>query len=176
VTVLATDRPRPRLALEFDAAAWQASVPWTSGTMIAHEFRIGPSVIPGRTPCFECWTRRVRSLVPDLAAADALDALAASDDGRPWFRGNLAPLTEQVAALLAADALALAERVETPDTNRTRLGLVWEGDAIAGALRVRRFARVGVCTRCSVGEHAAVCKSTLTDYFAQHPLRRAVAL
>jgi bacteriocin biosynthesis cyclodehydratase domain-containing protein len=171
VIVLATDRPHPQLALGLDAEAWQAGIPWTSGTMIAHEFRIGPSVIPGHTPCFECWSRRVRSLVPDLDAYDALDALARSDDGRPWFRGQLAPITEQVAALLAAEALTLAERVETGETaSPTRLGFVWEGDAVAGALRVRRFARVGVCPRCSAGEHLTVCASTLAEYFRQHPL------
>jgi len=167
VTVLATDRPRPQAFLRLDAEAWAADAPWTSGTLVAHEFRVGPSIIPGRTPCFECWSRRVRSLVPDIAAHDALERLADSDRLEPWFRGELEPLTEQVAALLAAEALDLSMRVATSTRDRAPVGLAWEGDAISGALRTRRFSRIAACSRCSVPAQPG---SSLADYFGQYPL------
>ncbi len=181
IVVLATDRPRPSLALRIDADAWKAGVPWTSGTLIAHEFRVGPSIVRGLTPCFDCWSRRVRSVALDLDAHDALETLARSDDRSPWFRGVFAPVIEQVAALLAAEALTLAQRVMTTDAadradadavhrGDARLGLVWEGDAVAGALQVRRFASIGVCPRCSAHVHAATCASALADYVRAQPL------
>jgi bacteriocin biosynthesis cyclodehydratase domain-containing protein len=167
VIVLATDRPRPQAALRLDAAAWDAGAPWTSGTLVAHEFRVGPSIVPGRTPCFECWSRRVRSLAPDIAAHDALEALAGDDSPDRWFRGRLGPLTEQVAALLAAEAIALSMRVGAPAQDGPRAGLVWEGDAVSGALRVRRFLSIAACSRCSVRDQSG---RSLSDYFDKHPL------
>ena len=174
VLVLATDRPRPKLALELDEAAWEAGVAWTSATIVAHEFRVGPSVVPGRTPCFGCFARRVRAVAPDPEAHDALEAFARSGDA-PWFLGRLTPLTEQVAALLAAEALAFSGRVRDGGQSGPRLGLVWEGDATQGGLVARRFARSGLCSRCAPGEHAAGRASSLADYFAAHPLATSAA-
>lgn len=173
VIVLATDRPHPAAALALDAAAFAAQVAWTSGTLLAHELRIGPSIVPGRTPCFACFSRRVRSVALDLEAHDALEALGASGDLRPWFQGELAAVTEQAAALLAAEALALSKErcaPEPPRAGAARMGRFWECDVTSGALRARRFARVGLCGRCAAGEHAAGRGASLAGYFAEHPL------
>ncbi len=73
----------------------------------------------------------MRSVALDLEAHDALEALGASGDLRPWFQGELAAVTEQAAALLAAEALALSKERGAPEPPRAgaaRMGRFWECD------------------------------------------------
>jgi bacteriocin biosynthesis cyclodehydratase domain-containing protein len=40
---------------------------WTSARFAGFEFHIGPTVIPGETPCYECFRLRINSNVPDYS-------------------------------------------------------------------------------------------------------------
>jgi bacteriocin biosynthesis cyclodehydratase domain-containing protein len=148
--VLATDRPYPAKATEIDLACWDAGVPWFAAQAVAHEFRVGPIIVPGQTLCLECFGRRLRSVAPDIEAHVAIDRHAAASPPGPWFRGELDALTEQVAAIAVAEAVTLCTGQYQPPPHR--LARYWEGDAVFGMLRSRLVARVGLCARCSAGE------------------------
>jgi len=154
VVVLASDRPLPGLEAELDERCWRAGASWTSGLLVAQEFRIGPTVVPGRTPCHECWRRRVRSQAPDLAVHDAIRDLGVSTVMRPWFTGTLAALHDQVAAILAAEVMSLVSNsYPFPPDSR---GRYWQGDAVYGHLQAHDFSYVGTCNRCvAVGKKRA---------------------
>jgi bacteriocin biosynthesis cyclodehydratase domain-containing protein len=147
---LASERPLPVWEAALDEAARLNGTPWTSALLLAHRFRVGPAVVPGRTPCHECWRRRVRSRAPDLAVYDAIQNLARKSEQAAWFNGALAPLQEQVAALLAAEVISLANRSYPFPAGA--LGRYWEGDAVHGHLQAHVFAAVGSCPRCVSAE------------------------
>lgn len=165
----AASRPYPVLERSLDEACWALRVPWTSGIVIAHEFRLGPSIVPGRTPCRECWRRRVRSHASDLAAYDAIDEFGSNGPTGTWFTGELSVLTEQVAALLAAEVVSLADR--SYPLPPTRLGRYWEGDAVYGHLQAHLFARVGLCSRCGASDRATENGSSGLAVFVRNVLR-----
>lgn len=143
---LVTHRPYPAIATALYERCWTAGVPCSEATLVAHEFRVGPAVVAGTTPCYECFHRRLRSQARDLVAHDLLEDRGRHTKGR-WFQGELDALNEQVAAIFAAELLALAtNNYPHPDNG---LGHLWEGDAIYGELTGRVFARVGRCPRCA---------------------------
>jgi hypothetical protein len=143
---LVTNRPYPTIATALYERCWMAGVPCCEATLVAHEFRVGPAVVAGTTPCHECFQRRLRSQARDLAAHDLLANLGRQTKGC-WFQGELDALNEQVAAIFAAELLALA--TNTYPHPGDGLGRFWEGDAIYGELTGRVFSRVGRCARCA---------------------------
>jgi bacteriocin biosynthesis cyclodehydratase domain-containing protein len=143
---LISERPLPSFEAPLDEACWRSGIPWTSGLLLAQQFRIGPTIVPGRTPCHECWRRRVRSQAPDLAVHDAIQNLGMERVQSPWFSGSLPALQDQVAALLAAEVMSLVSNSYPFPSDR--LGRYWQGDAIYGYLQAHRFAYIGTCTRC----------------------------
>ncbi len=152
LVALVTQRPFPAVAAALDQACWSAAIPWLHAQLCGHRFRVGPVIVPPSTPCWECLRRRLSSLAPDLPAHEAVEAAAMSGSSDPWFRGELGPLTTQVAALTAAQIVALATRTaptSLASASPSDMGQFWEGDAIFGLLRGRRFARIGRCPRCS---------------------------
>jgi bacteriocin biosynthesis cyclodehydratase domain-containing protein len=146
IVVLVTERPCPAIATSLDELCWSAKIPWLHAELCGHQFRVGPAVIPPTTPCWECLRRRLRSLAVDLPAYLAIEAAGESKPSEPWFAGQLGALTEQVAALTAALCLSVCSGRHVPLADG--MGHYWEGDAIFGVLRQRRFARVGRCPRC----------------------------
>jgi bacteriocin biosynthesis cyclodehydratase domain-containing protein len=161
--VLAASRPYPSACTQIDAACWSAKRPWIAGITVAHEFRVGPGVVPGRTPCFECFSRRLRAMASDLAVHTAIDAYAAHGPPGPWFRGELPAITEQAASILAAEAIALTR------TDRARplprMGHYWEGDAVFGPMRGRVVARIGLCAVCCAEEQRGATFRGLAAHF-----------
>lgn len=141
----ATDRPYPHLSDRIDDAAWQENVPWIEASVVAHDWRVGPKIVPGQTPCYQCWRRRVASMASDPESQALIDCFARQTSG-PWFRGSLDAITEQVASILAAELLSLAfGKSHLPSHG---LGLFWTGNAISGTMHARKYARVGGCPRC----------------------------
>ena len=163
---LVTQRPCPEVAASLHERCWTARVPWCEATLLAHEFRVGPAVLAGTTPCYECFRRRVRSQTKDVVAHDLLEYLARHTTGS-WFQGELPALNEQVAALLAAEVVALATNAYVWPGRH--LGRFWEGDAVYGELRAHVFARVGRCNRCG-----AAARGDQTDRLAAFFEKRVV--
>lgn len=143
---LTAERPLPAVETALDEACWRSGTPWTSGVLLAHQFRIGPTIVPGRSPCHDCWQRRVRSQAPDLAVHDAIQNMGTTGEPGRWFSGSLPALHDQVAALLAADVLSVVSN--SCPSSADRLGRYWQGDAVFGCLQAHRFASIGTCTRC----------------------------
>jgi bacteriocin biosynthesis cyclodehydratase domain-containing protein len=168
VMVLAVDRPYPRVAEALDRASWASRVPWIAGVVTAHEFRVGPGIVPGATPCWACFVRRVRALAPDLRAHEAVERFASDGPTGPWFGGQLGALTEQAASILAAEASDLAHRA--PPRTPYRMGHYWEGDAIFGLLRGRLYARIGVCPVCAGDEPEDATWARLARHFRERLL------
>ena len=143
---LAGERPLPELEKELDDACWTHGTAWTLGLLLAHEFQIGPTVVPERTPCHACWLRRVRSQSNDVEVHDAIREAGIIRPESPWFAGVWPVLVEQVGALLAGELLSLASG--DPPLPSSQRGRYWRGDAVFGSLESHEFARVGTCPRC----------------------------
>lgn len=148
---VATDRPYPAVAEKLDQRCWAAGVPWCEATLVAHEYRVGPVVVPGTTPCYGCWRRRTASQADDTDLYALIELIGRRTVGA-WFRGELAELTSQVASMLAAEVAALA--VGSYRTARRGQGRFWAGDAVYGALAVHYFSRIGRCARCARPEQS----------------------
>jgi bacteriocin biosynthesis cyclodehydratase domain-containing protein len=175
IVVVVAERPVPAVEARMSEACWRSGTPLTSGLLVAQQFRIGPTVIPGRTPCYECWSRRVRSRAPDLPVHDAIQRHGQHDVMTPWFRGSLSALDEQVAALLAAEVVSLATgNYSMPPDG---LGRYWEGNAVYGHLRAHLFAGVGTCARCVSAELGRGGALALKSYVTKHfPTSRGASL
>jgi bacteriocin biosynthesis cyclodehydratase domain-containing protein len=67
VAVLCPDHVNPAEYETFNRAALRTRTLWTSARFAGFEFHIGPTVIPGETPCYECFRQRINSNVADFA-------------------------------------------------------------------------------------------------------------
>ena len=65
VAVLCPDHFNPAEYQEFNLAALASKTTWISARLSGFELVIGPTVIPGETPCFQCLESRIKSNVPD---------------------------------------------------------------------------------------------------------------
>jgi bacteriocin biosynthesis cyclodehydratase domain-containing protein len=145
--VLAVDRPYPLLADHLDVASYASGVPWCSARMVAHVAEIGPMVMPGKTPCYACWSRRRAAQAQDPALADLVEEIGYRSNGR-WFAGELPALTRQVAAMLVFEVLQLVRGRDTPPP--TGMGDYWYLDALTGEITRHLYAPVSQCARCGV--------------------------
>jgi bacteriocin biosynthesis cyclodehydratase domain-containing protein len=65
--VLCPDHFNPTEYEAFNQAALTAKTSWTSARLAGFEFHVGPTVIPSETPCFQCFTLRLKSNLPDYS-------------------------------------------------------------------------------------------------------------
>jgi len=154
--VLIAERPVPSLEVTLDDICARTGTVWTSAVVLAQQFRIGPTVIPGQTPCHECWSRRLRSKMSDPRLHDAIMSAGQQLEPERWFQGRLPALDDQVAALAAAETPAVV--TGSYDAPPNQMGRFWLGNAIYGYLEAHHFAGIGVCTRCApanVGDELA---------------------
>lgn len=170
--VLVADRPYPALERTLALSCWDAGVTLLTSILLGHKFRVGPVFKPGRTPCFDCWSRRVRSAEPSLELYDAIEERASDGPAGPWFFGELPLLVDQVAAHVAAEAVSLW--TQTYSYSPHRMGHFWIGDCIFGSLEPHLFARVGTCIRCLPGERTRDAAQTLREYFQSKGTRKPV--
>lgn len=61
--VLTTDRPYPVIASRLNELAHEQNTPWTMGVVNGMDGQVGPTVYPGETACYECFTARRDALV-----------------------------------------------------------------------------------------------------------------
>ncbi|SPE34037.1 hypothetical protein SBA2_840028 [Acidobacteriia bacterium SbA2] len=67
VAVLCRDHFNPAEYELFNLAALASKTTWISARLSGFEFQIGPTVLPGETPCFQCFTLRLKSNLPDYS-------------------------------------------------------------------------------------------------------------
>jgi bacteriocin biosynthesis cyclodehydratase domain-containing protein len=160
--VFAAMRPPSLVCFRLAAICWDIGVPWVFGALLAHEFWAGPVIIPGITPCFECYDRRVKSLCLDIQAEDALRAFSFRNRSDSLFAGELPALTDQAAALVAASTVAVVRSSQR--SSGSVVGHYLVGNAVSGRLVKHLFPGIGRCRRC-VGRTAHGASDELEDHF-----------
>lgn len=109
--VLCPDHFNPDEYERFNTAALAAKVSWTSARVSGVELQIGPTVIPFETPCFRCFTLRLKSNVPDHSEYAVVEEYLRS--GR--LRANALAITPG-ADLLAMEVLKAVSSFMPPAT------------------------------------------------------------
>jgi bacteriocin biosynthesis cyclodehydratase domain-containing protein len=138
----ALDRPRPTLLRALNASAHRQGLPWTSGALQETVIRIGPTVEPGRTACYECFRRRYLTHSPHRRAEIPLEAFHGREP-RGSHGGRLQALEDLAAALIAREVVRLA-RGEPPLAG----GAYWYLDPLRGERGHHPIARVAWCRVC----------------------------
>lgn len=95
--VVAVDAGLSSVLYQVNKACLELGIPWTSAMLAGHEGLFGPTVIPGRTPCYVCYKMRAVACATDPGAAFAferfLDQRKVDDSGRreslPFLSGVL---------------------------------------------------------------------------------------
>lgn len=106
--VVAVDAGLSSILYQVNRACLELRIPWTSAMLAAHEGLFGPTVIPGRTPCYLCYKMRAVACASDPGAAFAferfLDERKVDDSGR---RESLPFLSGVLGHLLGLEAMKL---------------------------------------------------------------------
>ena len=63
--VYTADRPTVQLPRAVNEATQTAAVPWISGRLAGLDGQVGPTVLPGRSACYECFHRRASGTVDE---------------------------------------------------------------------------------------------------------------
>ncbi len=98
--VAAVDTGLSSVLYQLNRACLDLSIPWTSAMPAANEGWFGPTVIPGRTPCYVCYKMRAVACAGDPGAAfrfeQFLDQRKSDDsarrEGLPFLDGTLGNL------------------------------------------------------------------------------------
>jgi bacteriocin biosynthesis cyclodehydratase domain-containing protein len=150
LVMLALPRPAPALLAAANAASLSQGVPLLPVVLDGSEAVIGPTVLPGRSACCECFRQRLISNAAfpddDAAYADHLDRPASGVTLPEW-----PPFTAAVASLAAMEAVRLATRFTEPLT----VGQVLFLDALSGSHRISRVWKLPRCPACMRPRRAA---------------------
>jgi bacteriocin biosynthesis cyclodehydratase domain-containing protein len=148
LVLLAMPRPAPALLAAANAVSLRQGVLLLPVVIHQGEAVIGPTVLPGRTACYECFKHRLKthaSFPDDEDAYDAhLDREAAGVTLPEW-----PPFTAAVAALAAMEAVRLVTRFTQPVT----LGQVLFLDALTGTQQTSRIWKLPQCPACARVRH-----------------------
>lgn len=106
MVALAEDRPHPDLLERLDGACAHLGLPWTRLSVWGAELFLGPTVLPGLTACYRCFTRRWLANEKRLDTWRAQDQFLRNDPGFE-FGGFLGPVRTLGAALLTSEVLRL---------------------------------------------------------------------
>ncbi|MFJ5290909.1 TOMM precursor leader peptide-binding protein [Streptomyces sp. NPDC088348] len=135
--VVAAQHPVPELCRSADRAAWQHGVPWLPVVDEDATVRLGPWVVPGSGPCFDCYlARRVQHDDQSTLTAAVRAAYEADPECGP--RGFL----PQHARAAAGVAHGLLEQPPDP-------GTVVALSVRSGNLDSQRVLRCHGCPRCA---------------------------
>ncbi|MGO1561774.1 MAG: TOMM precursor leader peptide-binding protein [Actinomycetaceae bacterium] len=136
--VLATGSERPRIADAVDRTAFLRGVPWLAVSVGPRELRVGPTVVPGRTPCHRCQERRRRQ-----HSRRRLPAPTEVSPPAPEF----AVLRQHVALAAALARQALADVADAGEQGRVE-AVVRTVDLADGAVSSAHVVAVDGCDRC----------------------------
>lgn len=97
----AVDQPRSALIDQFNESAHEIGVPWIAGQLHGFDGIVGPTVYPGETACYQCFTRRKVAVLPQPESATYARAAAESNTKAP-----LLPASGQIiGGMVAIDLL-----------------------------------------------------------------------
>lgn len=101
--VYTTDQPGYEHARQINQAAYEHDTPWISARLTGLDGQVGPTVIPGRTACYECFYQRV---LGSMAAPEAHRHLTAEESYNSPLRSHARVL----AGWLVTDFLRLLSK------------------------------------------------------------------
>lgn len=91
--VLALDRLDPQTYEEFNKACISEGSVWTSCRVSGFEIRIGPTVIPNKTPCFKCYKYRRKANLANYQEQEVLEEHARTNSFK-WETFNVSSGTD----------------------------------------------------------------------------------
>lgn len=142
--VVALDAPAPRLMQAINLAALQTKTPWVSAHIHTGTGWVGPTIIPGETPCYTCYELRRNANLPNY---DEVIRYETRLDEMPSIVNRVvapATLAASVGALLALETIRLLSELAMPQT----VGRVMRVDFFDSDLTYHRFLRLPHCPAC----------------------------
>ncbi|MFB6300415.1 MAG: TOMM precursor leader peptide-binding protein [Halobacteriales archaeon] len=101
--VVTGTRPRPSLLERINQETQRHETPWIAGQVLGYDGLIGPTVIPGESPCYRCFSTRVAANVRDPESYPAFERRAESVDRSPG--PGLAAFSAIIAGHLAIETM-----------------------------------------------------------------------
>ena len=86
LAVIVTDDYDPSFYEALNQECLRQKVAWTSGRLLGFELAMGPSVIPFETPCFACFTGRLKANTPSIEDYSSLETFLSRER---WSSGHL---------------------------------------------------------------------------------------
>lgn len=146
------DSPSPAVLEAFNRAALQANVRSVVGQVYRGVGLVGPSLIPGQTPCYKCYELRRNANLPNyeeiMQYESRLRQMAAIKSEFIAPR----PLAACVGGLLALEAIRLITRVALPQT----AGRILRVDFFAPEMTYHRILRMPNCPACGYERRRAL--------------------
>lgn len=146
VAAAALWRPYPALMESFNAAAYRRAIPWTVGSLDGTLIQLGPTVFPGATACYACFSKRFLTN-SGLTRVDIEIAELYNRNQSVGHHGQIAAL-EQLAANLIGQEIIHLSRGE-PCISR---GIYWYLDPVRINQGQHVISPVPWCPVCSTVE------------------------
>lgn len=143
--VVCLDAPAPTLMQAVNLATLRTKTPWVNGQIHAGTGWIGPTIVPGQTPCYACYEFRRNANLPNY---DEVIRYETRLKEMPSIVSPLvapAPLAASVGVLLALEALRLLTGIAMPQT----AGRLMRIDFFDSELTYHRILRLPNCPACS---------------------------
>jgi len=139
VHVLAAWRPMPALCEQFDRLSHERRRPFVPLTVDGAVLRLGPVVVPGRGPCWSCWSRRAKQ--------HAAPAIGRGRDVAAQDSAGIEPSTEPYALLGAA---RIVQTIEALQQRASIAGHVWQLDMTTREITTTTAVGVHDCPLCGL--------------------------
>lgn len=111
--VVVSGRPFPEVLEGVNKDCVRIGTAWTNVSAWGTEITLGPTVIPGVTACYHCYTRRLQSNVEHLDVWQARQRFL-RDNPAFEFDGQIAPLANLAAAYVEAEVIRFLSGEQPP--------------------------------------------------------------
>jgi len=150
-TILAASHPVPHLCDQIDKLTHERGAAFVPVILESALLRVGPVVLSGQPPCWDCWIRRRAQFASSPNVHQALLQHYSASNRGP--RGHLASFAAMAAGRVASVLAAL-------DAKQPVAGRVWQIDLLTRAMTAGRAEGIHDCPRCGL-HRAAATRSVL---------------
>lgn len=151
--LVAAWRESPRVTVALDEAAWARRTPWLPVVMEHPSVRVGPTVVPGQGPCYQCFRGR-------LAQHDATATLTAALHDAYGADSGLGPAGFSPHHVSVAAGLTLAAAADLTATPPRHVGRVIRYQVLSQQIGVGHVVGRHACPRCGLGRDEVTRSST----------------
>lgn len=103
--VYLSDAPYPELAERFDRAAHETGTDWTAGQIHGFDGLVGPTIVPTKTPCYNCFKERAYANVTRVSGFRKYEA-----GGATSAIGSMSNFARIVAGLVSTEVVTHLNR------------------------------------------------------------------